>query len=304
VRVDAGGPAEPGRGSAAPGGGSAEPTTTGVRLGVLGVSVLFDLDLMPLPDGSVELTGPPSTVVSWADLVRCLGGADPESQSGRDRLAEWLLARRWLADVATADLVERVRPVGMPVSSPLHPGPGWARARVRGGVLDLGVGFLGLRPGRPDDVVVVAPAVLAGAGFDPTPCWPGALDYLEEMGQRAVERWQRNLGDAIRPMGDCDVVTLLASRTLRGQLAAAHAGLCPAAVPMRTRGWLDLRRIDPAFALAAAAATDEPARGFDRVVMLTRDEVFLARDGGRAAGELALRDPAVDRPWWQGVDYH
>lgn len=297
MRVDPGG-------APASAGGAAEPTTAAVRLGVLGVSVLFDLDLLPLPDGSVELTGPPSSVVSWDDLVRSLRGADPESQQGRERLAEWLLARRWLADVATADLVERVRPVGMPAGSPLHPGRGWARARVHGGVLDLGVGFLGLRPGRPDDVVVVAPAVLAGAGVDPAPSWSGALDYLEEMGQRAAERWQRNPGEAIRPMGDCDVVTLLASRRFRGQLAAAHGGLCQAAVPMRTRGWLDLRRIDPAFALAAAAATDESARGFERVVLLTRDEVFLARDGARAAGELALRDPAVDRPWWQGVDYH
>ncbi len=284
--------------------GRSEPSPAAVCLGVLGVSVLHDLDLLPRADGSVELTGPPATVVSWDDLVRSLRGADPQSQRGRDRLTEWLLARRWLADVAFADLAERVRPVAIPVDSPLHPGTDWPWARVRGGALDLGVGFLGLRPGRPDDVVVVAAPVLAGAGFDPSPYWPAALAYLEEMGQRAVERWERSPREAIRPMGDCDVVTLLASRTFRGALARSSGGLCPAAVPMRTRGWLDLKRIDPAFALAAAAATDEPARGFSRPVLLTVDELILARPGGREAGELALRDPGVDRPWWQGVDYH
>lgn len=289
---------------ASPPAAGSEPSPTQVRLGVLGVSVLDDLDVVPLPDGSVELPGPPATVVSWDDLVTALAGTHPETAAGRQRLSRWLLARRWLADLATADLAERVRPVGIPADSPLHPGPGWARARVRGGVLDLGVGLLGLQPGRPDDVVVLGPRVLAGAGFDPAPYWPGALAYLEEMGARAVERWRRAPREAIRPMGDCDVVTLLASRAFRGALAAASSGLCPAAVPMRTRGWLDLKRIDPAFALAAAAATDEPARGFSRPVLLTADEVFLARPGARAAGELALRDPAVERPWWEGVDYH
>ena len=66
-------------------------------------------------------------------------------------------------------------------------------------------------------------------------------------------------------------------------------GLRSAAVPMRRRGWLDLARIDPAFALAAAALTDPEERGFARPLLLTVDEVVHRRRGRRPA-ELALRE--------------
>jgi hypothetical protein len=61
---------------------------------------------------------------------------------------------------------------------------------------------------------------------------------------------------------------------------------------MRTRGWLDLTRIDPAFALAAAAATDPEERGFPRGLLVTREEVVLVAPGGRPQ-EIVLRDPAA-----------
>jgi len=258
-----------------------EPSDTALRRGVLAVSVLHDLDLTPLPGGDVELTAPPRALVTRDELLLALAGTDPETPTGRDRVLGWLTVRRWLADTAHAVLEESARPVGTPVDSPLHPGPDWVRRPVLGGALDLGLGFVGLRPDRPDDVVVVAPAVLAAAGVDADGWWPAAEAYLERMGELAVQRWQRDPGDAIRPMGDCDVVTLLGSRTFRAALAGASGGLCPAAVPMRTRGWLDLSRVDPAFALAAAAATEVPSRGFSRPLLLTADEVALALPGGR-----------------------
>jgi hypothetical protein len=100
-------------------------------------------------------------------------------------------------------------------------------------------------------------------------------------------------------MGDCDVVTLLGSRRLRAPLTASGGGMRTAAVPMRDRGRLDLRRVDPAFALAAAAATPVDRRGFARPLLLTADEVAMARAGGRTAEE-ALHDPApADEERWR-----
>jgi hypothetical protein len=113
------------------------------------------------------------------------------------------------------------------------------------------------------------------------------------MGAIAVERLKMDSSGVLRPIGDCDVVTLLGSRVLRAYLTAGEAGgLRGAAVPMRRRGWFDLSRIDPAFALAAAGAVDEEERGFSRPLLLTADEVALAPAGGRPA-EIVLRDPAV-----------
>ena len=107
----------------------------------------------------------------------------------------------------------------------------------------------------------------------------------------------------LRPIGDCDVATLLGSRTLRAALCAADgSGLRAAAVPMLRRGWLDLSRIDPAFTAAAAAATTPQERGFQRPLLLTVDEVTLAPAGGRPA-EIVLRDEAVDPPYLRSVLY-
>jgi hypothetical protein len=75
------------------------------------------------------------------------------------------------------------------------------------------------------------------------------------------------------------------------------------AVPMRARGWLDLTRIDPAFSAAAARLTMEEDRGFSRPLLVTREEVALARDDGdviRAGIEDRLA-PVVDI---RDVKYH
>jgi hypothetical protein len=277
------------------------PSLASMRRGALAVSVLDDLDLLP-DDSGVVLSSPPAVRVSWAELRRCLAGADPEDPDGRDRLGGWLRARRWVADVLLSDLAERARPVGVPVDSPAHPGLDWVQRRVLGDALDLGLGFLGLSPDAPDDVVVVSQGVIDSAGIDADPWWSRAEAYLETMGARAAERWQRDPAAPLRPMGDCDVVTLLGSATLRAALAGASGGLCPAAVPMRTRGWLDLSRIDPAFAPAAAAATDATERGFDRPLLLTAEEVALVPEGGRAA-ESALADRCPEGPWTRDVLY-
>jgi hypothetical protein len=66
---------------------------------------------------------------------------------------------------------------------------------------------------------------------------------------------------------------------------------------MRSRGWFDLARIDPAFVGAAAAATEPELRGVLRPLLVTTDEVGLAA-GGVPVEQLAreaLADPARHR---------
>lgn len=280
-----------------------------LRLAVLAASVLRDLDVAPDHAG-VGLPGAPPLHLSWAECRAALGSADPRAPAGRDRLARHLLARRWAADLPAVELGDLLRPVGLPVGHALHPGPRWVRERVLGGVLELGFGAAGLDPAAPAAVVLLPPAVLAehlpvasgpagsvsagsgpagsgpaGSGLDADQLWREARTYLEDMGSLAARLGARGARGQLRPVGDCDVATLLGARSLRRWLAAdtgtGAAGMGAAVVPMRTRGWTRLAGVDPAFGPAAAAATDPSERGFERPVLITVDEVTLVPAGGR-----------------------
>ncbi|MCL6537136.1 MAG: hypothetical protein K6T28_00875 [Acidothermus sp.] len=273
-----------------------------MRRCLLAVSVTEDLDLTPTSDG-VRLDGVPPLTVTFAEAAEAIGDAAPDSETARRRLARWLAIRRALADRTLEELAEAARPVGLPVGHVLHPGGGWTRRQVLGGCLDLGLGFVGLDPRDRDKVVVVPDGVLQACGLDGAEWWQTASDYLEDMGALATARWRREPRQPLRPMGDCDVVTLLGSTVFRGAIAAEAGGLRAVAVPMRHRGWLDLSRIDPAFVRAAASLTDPEQRGFSRPVLVTADEVALAGDGPGVT--IVLRDPAASDPrWLRDVLYH
>jgi hypothetical protein len=285
---------------------------THVRRDVLAVSVVHDLDV-DISDDGIVLHGLPAVDVSWDECTLALDGAAPETDVSRHRLATWLRARRRLADlipavagdvVAAVDsgLLDRARPLGFPVGHPCHPGAGWVVRRVLGDAVEIGLGLLGLDPARPEEVVPVAPALLAAASLDDTGCWAAATRYLDAMATIAAARWRRDPAQPLRPVGDCDVVTLLASPVLRAALAGASGGMCACVVPMRSRGWTELRRVDPAYAVAAAAATADEDRGFDRPLLVTADEVGLAAAGGRPA-EIALRDAESAMPWLVRTPY-
>ena len=277
------------------------PTAVELRRGVLAVSVLHDLDIEPAALG-VTLSGEPTVWVSWGECRRALAGHDPESSDGRERLARWLLARRWAADTPLLDLRERLRPVGLPVDHVLHPGLDWVRRRVLGDALDLGLGAVDIDPSDPDHVVLLPTPLLDAVGLDPEVCWVEAEAYLERMGALAAERLSRDESGQLRPIGDCDAVTLLGSRSLREAIATAAGGMGAVVAPMRRRGWTQLHTIDPAFGPAAAAATSPGERGFTRPLLVTAEELARAAEGGRPE-ELALRDPAAPTPWVRDVLY-
>jgi hypothetical protein len=266
------------------------PGSPELRRIALAVSVLDDVDIVPMDDG-VLLPGVIPVEVGWVELRRALGGAAPESDLARARIRGWLVGRRTVADRHPDELRELARPVGLPVDHPLHPGLDWVQQRVMGDALDLGFGFLGVG-NDPDEVVVIPQGALDAAEIDLPGWWPDMVDYLERMGGLAGERL--STGAVLRPIGDCDVVTLLGSRLFRLAMSTRDGtGLRAVAVPMRRRGWLDLSRIDPAYVIAAAAATDPLERGFSRPLLLTVDEVTLAPAGGDPA-EIVLRDPAAE----------
>ena len=163
--------------------------------------------------------------------------------------------------------------VALPPDHLEHPGPAWVVDRLRGGALDLGIGLRRLLDEH-DVAVPLPPEVAEGCGLQPADWWADALHHLERMGGLAAVRLAREGRGpqrpvaVLRPVGGCDVLSLLASRALRTHLAAADgSGLRAVAVPMRHRGWFDLARIDPAFVAAAWNATREPERGMARPLL-------------------------------------
>jgi hypothetical protein len=271
-------------------------TRIALRRCALAVAVLLDVDVEPAENG-IRVGGVPEVLVPWKECRRALAGADPETDLGRRLLARWLLRRRWLADHTYDDLAERARPVGLPAGHALHPGLDWVRRGVLGGTLHLGLGFTGIQPGQPDRVTLMPQPALDAAGLADVAgaWWLRAAAYLERMGEMAAERYFRDPAAVLRPMGDCDVVTLLGSATFRTAITAGAGGMRAVVVPMRTRGWVDVSRIDPAFGPAAAAATDAVDRGFPRPLLVTTDEVTMVRAGGDVTAVLDDPAPAGDR---------
>ena len=78
---------------------------------------------------------------------------------------------------------------------------------------------------------------------------------------------------------------------MRTTLAADGSGMRAVAVPSRSRGWYDLRRVDTAYVAAVWTATEEVCRGVPRPLLVTRDEVSLPRTGGDPVGQSLDRTP-------------
>lgn len=276
--------------------GPPQYSETALRRCVLAVSVLDDVDIAPHDEG-VVLPGSPDVLVTWQECRDALtgagpDGADPETADGRARLGRALRARRAAADLSPDELAGRLRPVGLPVGHVLHLGQDWPVERVLGGSLDLGLGAVGLDRAAPEALVPLPVHAVEQAGMDAVAAWRTARQLLEELGAVAAQLLARDPQARLRPVRDVDVVTLLGARTLRSALAGEAGGMASVVVPMRRRGWTRLSLVDPAFALAAAAATEAVERGFPRALLVTVDEVQQVPSGG-SPEQLALRRPAV-----------
>ncbi len=285
-----------------------------LRRATLAASVLHDIPLRPSAGGVLVASSWDDdaswTPVTWADLAEAVGGADPESLAGRLRLRDWLQAYTFLCHLPPAhDAPQRVVALALPVGHVLHPGPSWVVQSVLGGVLDVG---LGLRPAPlPDDrdgaadlpgsdpqhlpVPVPLPAGAArAAGAETARWWGWAVRQRDSMAVLATDRLERTARGMLRPIGGCDVLTLLSAPWLRQYLAAADGtGMRAVAAPMRSRAWFDLARIDPAFVGAAAAATEPELRGATRPLLVTADEITMAPTAAPIdLARAGLADPA------------
>ena len=253
-----------------------------LRRGVLAASVLHDVPLAPTDSGvRVGRSWHDRTAwtpVGWAELAAALSGADPESDAGRLRLRDWLRARAYLACVPLDESL--LVPLALPTGHALHPGGAWAVERVLGGVLDVGPG---LRPDGGGLAVPLPPSAVPPGQRSVHSMWPALRAHRAEMAARAVDRLAQSGESVLRPFGGCDVLTLLSARGLREHLAPSDGtGMRAVAVPMRSRGWFDLKRIDPAFVGAAATATGPEQRGVTCPLLVTADEVGAPRSADPA----------------------
>ncbi|MGL5828017.1 MAG: hypothetical protein ACRC0L_00425, partial [Angustibacter sp.] len=203
---------------------SAEQAPT-LRRGVLAASLLHDL---PLEVTALGVRTGPSwddraswCSVPWPTLHEALNGAEPDSASGRLRLRDWLRARH-AAD--QSDLRQRVVALALPREHALHPGPTWGVEPIMGGVLDLGLGLrhpiTDAAPRTPSEIITPLPTgATADIGLNTGPWWAPVLAHRDDMARLAVERLTRDGGSVLRPIGGCDVLTLLTSPILRRHLA-------------------------------------------------------------------------------------
>jgi hypothetical protein len=270
-----------------------------LRRCVLAVSVLADVDVLPSDDGA-RLPGASPVLIGW-DEIAAAAGPDVESDVARVRVEDLLRLHALVAELggaATERLRSAARVIALPAGHADHLGPAWVREHLRGGALELGVGVHGLitapvraandpvRDGM-DRVVPLHPGVATAAGIDTARWWPHLKRHADRMGALAAARLGQDgtVEGVIRPVGGCDVLALLASPSLRRHLATGDGtGLRALAVPMRRRGWYDLKRVDPAFVGAAWSATDELDRGVPRPLLVTADEVTLAAGVPRPQG--------------------
>jgi hypothetical protein len=281
-----------------------EPDVLQLRRLVLAVSVLEDLDLEPADDG-VVLSAPDPVRVPWHDVSEAIRPHRPDSRTAHRRLTEWLRLRALVAAGGDAPSVLRSagRALALPPGHPCHPGPQWVQERLSGGALDCGVGLFGLLDER--TVRALPPGIASAAGADPAQWWPQLRRHADDMGALAVQRLVRDREpgqQVLRPVGGVDVPTLLLSPVLRRHLAEGDgAGMRSLAVPMRSRGWFDLARIDPAFVGAAWSATAEDDRALPVPLLVTADEVQAAARRGPVLNPL--RDPVLHDRWRDDVRY-
>jgi len=261
--------------------------------------VLANLDLDD--DGVYAPPGDADVFMDWAELATA-ADADTAMQSPpaiRRRIARWMRLRimlaQWaatLGDEYAQHVTSRVRPRALPADHGLHPGTSWVIDRPLGGSTHFGLALRGYTDdGIPDsECAGLLPARLLDYAKVPSqPAISRAKQYVHDMAELAVDRHRHDPSAVMRSLGDADVPTLLTSPLYRHTVLDGQ-GMRSAAVPIRHRGWLDLGRLDPAFAVSAAELTDPDDRGYTRPILITADEITMVKPGGNIIGQ-SLDDP-------------
>ena len=205
---------------------------------VRAVAAIDGIELRPDRDGVLP-PGRAVSLISWPQVRATLGSDDPLDPAPRRRL-ELLVELHQVVGELGPDAADRLgqasRALALPVGHPLHPGRGWVRHRLPGGVLDLGLGVAGLLPGRPGPVPL-PPGVAEAAGLGGADRWERLWQQAERLGALAG-RHLAGTGDSavIRSAGGFDALTLAATQALRDHLlgSTGPAGL-PVAAPRRDR---------------------------------------------------------------------
>ena len=162
-----------------------EDRQVALRRCVLGVSVIDGIDAFPEPDGVRLLDGIP-----WRSAGR---------RSTRPSATSIPTARERAPDCGCGSAYEAIskpfpmsegepEPWRLPRGHALHPGADWARVTVPGGLIDVGVGLLGLLD-DPDEVVVIPPALASAANLPVEHWWPELVRELELTARKAADRF-------------------------------------------------------------------------------------------------------------------
>lgn len=283
---------------------SLEQPIASLRRTLLAASVIDDIDVVPTDEG-VILGGSVETYLTWHDIATAIGPHPPDSVIARVRLATTLRLHAWVqedAKRARAQVRVAARLLAMHPDHALHPGDSWVQERVLGGALDCGIGLVS-ESSDGADAVPLPPSVAEAAQISESILFADLRVHAHSMGQLVVARLHRDDAGArsrvgsenqavLRPVGGLDVPSLLATAPVRSYLADSDgSGMRAIAVPIRSRGWYDLARVDPAFVQAAWSASSEVERGLPRSLLVTEHEVAQG-PGGQDVIDLALADPA------------
>ncbi len=275
-----------------------------VRREVLAAMLLDDgmLADVELDDGGVTARVSSTWVyMDWAELTRAAdpGLHDQPGPSLRRRIARWMRLRITLVEWTTTYgegfndyVVSKIRPRAMPADHSLHPGSSWLVSRPLGDSTHYGLALRGFNDDGvtdSDSAGLLPVKLLEYANVPTDSAIARASQYVDDMAELAVDRHRRDPSAVMRSLGDADVPTLLTSPLYRRTLLDGQ-GMRSAAVPCRHRGWLDLGRLDPAFAVSAAELTEPDERGYTRPILITADEITMVKPGGNIIGQ-SLDDP-------------